>query len=80
MPLQGTAADMMKIAMINIHNKLPKGADLILQIHDELIVECDSSDAKEVEKIVKTEMENVHKFEVPIEVEVRHGSGWGSLK
>jgi len=80
MPLQGTAADMMKIAMINIHNKLPKGADLILQIHDELIVECDSADAKKVENIVKTEMENVHKFEVPIEVEVRHGASWGSLK
>jgi len=80
MPLQGTAADMMKIAMINIHKKLPKNANLILQIHDELIVECDSEDAKKVEKIVKTEMENVHKFDVPIEVEVRHGTGWGDLK
>ncbi len=80
MPLQGTAADMMKIAMINIHKKLPKNANLILQIHDELIVECEKDDAKKVEKIIKTEMENVHKFEVPIEVEVRHGTGWGSLK
>ncbi len=80
MPLQGTAADMMKIAMINIHKKLPKGADLILQIHDELIVECDLADAKKVEKIVKTEMENVHKFDVPIEVEVHHGNSWGELK
>lgn len=80
MPLQGTAADMMKIAMINIHKKLPKGADLILQIHDELIVECNSEDAKKVEKIVKDEMEKVHKFDVPIEVEVHHGTSWGSLK
>jgi DNA polymerase-1 len=80
MPLQGTAADMMKIAMINIHKKLPKDADLILQIHDELIVECNQEDAKKVEKIVKDEMEKVHKFDVPIEVEVHHGTSWGSLK
>lgn len=80
MPLQGTAADMMKIAMINIHKKLPKDADLILQIHDELIVECSQEDAKKVGKIVKDEMEKVHKFEVPIEVEVHHGTSWGSLK
>jgi DNA polymerase-1 len=80
MPLQGTAADMMKIAMISIHKKLPKDADLILQIHDELIVECNQEDAKKVEKIVKDEMEKVHKFEVPIEVEVHHGTSWGSLK
>lgn len=80
MPLQGTAADMMKIAMINIHKKLPKDADLILQIHDELIVECNQEVAKKVEKIVKDEMEKVHKFAVPIEVEVHHGTSWGSLK
>jgi DNA polymerase-1 len=80
MPLQGTAADMMKIAMINIHKKLPKDADLILQIHDELIVECNQEDAKKVEKIVKDEMEKVHRFDVPIEVEVHHGTSWGSLK
>jgi DNA polymerase-1 len=80
MPLQGTAADMMKIAMINIHKKLPKDADLILQIHDELIVECSQEDAKKVGKIVKDEMEKVHKFDVPIEVEVHHGTSWGSLK
>jgi DNA polymerase-1 len=80
MPLQGTAADMMKLAMIQIHKKLPKGAELILQIHDELIVECDLTEAKKVENIVKTEMENVHKFDVPIEAEVRHGASWGELK
>lgn len=80
MPLQGTAADMMKLAMIQIHKKLPKGAELILQIHDELIIECDYKEAKAVENIIKAEMENVHKFDVPIEVEVRHGASWGDLK
>jgi DNA polymerase-1 len=80
MPLQGTAADMMKLAMISIHKKLPKGANLLLQIHDELIVECDKTSASAVEKIMKHEMENVHKFKVPIEVEVRQGASWGELK
>lgn len=80
MPLQGTAADMMKIAMISIHKKLPAGANLLLQIHDELIVECDKTAAVSVEKIMKYEMENVYKFKVPIEVEVRQGSSWGNLK
>lgn len=80
MPLQGTAADMMKLAMINIHKKLPQNAHLLLQIHDELIVECDKSSAGAVEKIMKQEMENVYKFNVPIEVEVRQGSSWGELK
>jgi len=80
MPLQGTAADMMKLAMISIHKKLPVGANLLLQIHDELIVECDKTSASAVEKIMKREMENVYKFKVPIEVEVRQGSSWGNLK
>jgi DNA polymerase-1 len=80
MPLQGTAADMMKIAMINLHAKLPQKANLILQIHDELIVECDEDQAKDIAKLMKSEMENVHKFSVPIEVEVRHGKSWGDLK
>jgi DNA polymerase-1 len=79
MPLQGTAADMMKIAMINLCKKLPKDAKLILQIHDELIVECNEEQAPAVTKIMKQEMENVHKFSVPIVVEVRQGSSWGEL-
>ena len=79
MPLQGTAADMMKIAMINLHDKLPKDAKLILQIHDELIVECNNDDASAVAKLMKQEMENVHKFSVPIVVEVRQGYSWGDL-
>ncbi len=89
MPLQGTAADMMKLAMvaaahkIDILNKgktLASKAKLILQIHDELIVECMSQDATKVAGIIKTEMENVHNFKVPIVVEVRQGDSWGSLK
>jgi DNA polymerase-1 len=79
MPLQGTAADMMKLAMISIHKKLPKNAKLILQIHDELIVECPKDQQKAVIEIVSKEMIAVHKFAVPIEVGVKTGTSWGEL-
>jgi DNA polymerase-1 len=79
MPLQGTAADMMKLAMIRIHKKLPSDANLILQIHDELVVECPKALAKEVAKIMKAEMVGVHKFKVPIEVDISFGENWGEL-
>ena len=80
MPLQGTAADMMKLAMISIHKKLPSGAKLILQIHDELIVECRKDQEKAVIEIISREMIAVHKFAVPIEVGVKTGTSWGGLK
>jgi len=79
MPLQGTAADMMKLAMIRIHKKLPDGANLILQIHDELVVECPKAMSEEVAKIMQTEMIGVKKFNVPIEVDVSIGVNWGEL-
>lgn len=79
MPLQGTAADMMKLAMVRIHAKLPAEAKLILQIHDELIVECPQALAIKVAHIMEKEMVGVHKFEVPIEVGIRTGTNWGEL-
>ncbi len=79
MPLQGTAADMMKLAMVKIHKKLPAGANLILQIHDELIVECKTDLTQQVAKIMEREMVGVHKFEVPIEVGIKTGQSWGDL-
>jgi DNA polymerase-1 len=80
MPLQGTAADMMKLAMVRIYRVLPKDANLILQIHDELIVECNEAQAKAVAKIMETEMVGVHKFAVPIEVGIKIGKSWGDLE
>ncbi len=80
MPLQGTAADMMKLAMVRIYRKLPEKAKLILQIHDELIVECPEGIAKQVAKIMETEMINVKKFSVPIEVGINIGKSWGSME
>ncbi len=79
MPLQGTAADMMKLAMVHIHKKLPDGAKLILQIHDELIVECKAEQAEAVAQLVSTEMVAVHSFAVPIEVGIKTGTSWGDL-
>ncbi len=80
MPLQGTAADMMKLAMIQIHKKLPAKANLILQIHDELIVECTKAQATAVSKLMEREMIEVRKFAVPIEVGIRVGTSWGDLE
>lgn len=80
MPLQGTAADMMKLAMIAVHYKLPIGAQMILQIHDELIVECPEHMEKEVAGTLKAEMTGVAKFEVPIEVGISSGKSWGELE
>ena len=79
MPLQGTAADMMKLAMVRIHKKLPDRANLILQIHDELVVECPKELSKQVAKIMQDEMIGVHRFKVPIEVDVSYGDNWGEL-
>ena len=82
MPLQGTAADMMKLAMIQLAPKLEQlngTAEIILQIHDELIVECDSGLQDEVTSIMKATMEGVIKLAVPIVVEVEAGKDWGEL-
>ena len=68
-PIQGTAADIMKIAMINVYNKLKEqklDAKLILQIHDELIIECKEGEKEIAKKILQDCMENVTKLEIPL--------------
>ncbi len=78
-PIQGTAADLMKLAMIAISDKMPQNAKLLLQIHDELIAEADDSKAKEVGSIMKETMESIFKLEVPIVADVSIGKNWGEL-
>lgn len=76
MPLQGTASDIIKLAMINVFNCLEKenlSSKLVLQIHDELIVDCPPNEVKEVEKILKREMESVISLSIPLPVEVSSG-------
>ena len=80
MPIQGTEADLMKRAMVKVDKALPKGADLIMQVHDSLIVECDTSQQDEVAKILKSNMESVApELPVKLVVDVTSGSSWGGL-
>lgn len=80
MPLQGSAADMMKLAMIAVADKLPASAQMLLQIHDELIVECRDDMRDEVAAILQKEMTGVANFKVPIEVSIASGKSWGELE
>jgi DNA polymerase-1 len=78
-PLQGTAADIMKLAMIALAPKLPDGAQLLLQIHDELITEADESQAKAVATLMKDTMETIYDLGVPIVADTATGHSWGEL-
>ena len=81
MPLQGTAADIIKIAMINVHKALAgMKSRLILQVHDELIVDAAPDEVEQVKKILKTEMENAVSLSVPLDVDVSTGSNWMECK
>ncbi|MBQ3326070.1 DNA polymerase I [Candidatus Saccharibacteria bacterium] len=80
MPIQGTEADLMKRAMIKVDSLLPEGADLVLQIHDSLVVECDDSQKEEVSKILQETMEGVApELKIKLAVEVTTGKNWGEL-
>ena len=80
-PIQGTAADIMKIAMINVYNRLKTmKSKLILQVHDELLIETDPDEIESVRKILKTEMENVIKLKVPLVAELSEGTNWYEAK
>ena len=80
MPIQGTEADLMKRVMIKLDNLLPEGAQMILQIHDSIIIECDEEKVDEVSAMLQKEMEGVAP-ELPIKlaVEVTTGKNWGEL-
>lgn len=80
-PIQGTAADIMKIAMINVYNKLKNmKSKLILQVHDELLIETFPEEIEDVKKILKFEMENVIKLKVPLIAELSEGKSWYEAK
>ncbi|MBC7318967.1 DNA polymerase I, partial [Candidatus Bipolaricaulota bacterium] len=81
-PIQGTAADLMKLAMLRIHQawkagKLP--AEMILQIHDELVFEVPEGEAEEAGKMVREIMEGVWELAVPLKVDLKVGRNWGEL-
>lgn len=75
-PLQGSASDIIKLAMVRVYNRLKKEnlkSKLVLQIHDELIVDCVKGESEKVKEILKTEMENVVNLTVPLLVEIGEG-------
>jgi DNA polymerase-1 len=79
MPIQGTAADIIKLAMIRVDDRLrAEGlkARLVLQVHDELIVECPESEAQQVRDLLKEEMEGVAALSVPLLAEANIGKTW----
>ena len=82
-PIQGTSADIIKIAMINVHNELKKrnlNAKMIIQVHDEILIDCPKNELDEVIKIVKDKMENVYKLRVPLKVDINYGNNWYEAK
>ncbi len=81
-PIQGTAADLIKMAMIEVNSKIRNNSDvrLILQVHDELVLEVKKGEEEKIGQIVKETMESVVKLRVPVKVEVNIGHSWGEMK
>ena len=82
-PIQGSAADIIKIAMVKVYNRLNKEklkSKLILQVHDELILNVKENEEEKVRALVKEEMENAVKLKVPMEVDINEGSTWYEAK
>lgn len=78
-PIQGSAADIIKIAMINIYDKLEAGnykTKMLLQVHDELVFDVYKPELDTIKNLVKTEMENAYQLEVPLDVELGIGTDW----
>lgn len=83
MPLQGSASDIIKMAMIDVANKLAGGgykAKLVLQVHDELLIDCPDDEVDEVQKILKSSMENVVQLKVKLDVDLSVGANWLEAK
>ena len=82
-PIQGTAADLIKLAMIHVEKALNENfpeAKLLLQVHDELIVECPEEIASHVAELVSREMQAVAQLKVPLTAEAKYGKSWYEAK
>ena len=82
-PIQGTSADIIKLAMINVYNEFNKkklSAKIIIQVHDELLIDCPKNELEKVIEIVRKEMENVYKLSVPLKVDINYGTNWYDAK
>ena len=80
-PIQGSAADIIKMAMIRAEERL-RGFEsrIIIQVHDELVLEAKNSELEEVEKILRDSMENVAQLSVPLVVDIHSGANWSLAK
>lgn len=81
-PVQGSASDIMKLAMLRVYEKITSGeikADMLLQIHDELIFEADAEHAEQAAQIIKKTMEEAFQLRVPLKVETHMGPNWGEI-
>jgi DNA polymerase-1 len=81
-PMQGSAADLIKLAMIELDRRLPKDfkSRMILQVHDELLFEGPEEEIPRLTKLVKEVMENVYKLSVPLIVDTKVGYNWRDMK
>ncbi|MBQ8415642.1 MAG: DNA polymerase I, partial [Clostridia bacterium] len=82
-PIQGTAADIIKLAMVRVHQKLKESgidARLILQVHDELLIEAHRSVAEGAKRILQEEMEHAVEYAVPLDVDIHIGNSWYEAK
>jgi DNA polymerase-1 len=83
MPVQGTSADIIKVAMINLYREMEKrklGSKMLLQVHDELVFEVPDDELKEMRALVPETMESAVKLKVPVKVDTKVGKNWGEMK
>ena len=82
-PIQGTAADIMKVAMLGVHQALKNNASparILLQVHDELVLECPLENLAETVELVQDVMEGAYQLDIPLKTDARSGENWGDLK
>jgi DNA polymerase-1 len=79
MPVQGTAADLTKLAMVKINEQITDGCKILLQIHDSILLECPEGEANKYGKLLKDVMEDVYKLPVKLKVDISKGHNWGEL-
>ena len=81
-PIQGTAADIMKQAMLDLHKALQKSdlqAKMLLQVHDEIVLECPEEEVEETAQLVQEKLSNAFKIKVPLRTDARAGINWGKM-
>ncbi len=83
MPVQGTSADIIKVAMINLYREMQKRqlkSQMLLQVHDELVFEVPAEELEEIRQLVPEIMSTALKLSIPLKVDIKSGQNWGELK